>query len=108
VSTQPPPDHARYYEAVTTEDERLQAVLAAIRADHDAGNLTTREAADNRIAALEAHLRHCQELRRTHLGDPAPQPVISHRFVAPGQVAPHLPAPDNCMECGFPAADHRD
>ena len=57
-----------YFAAVTAEDERLEAVLEAIRADEAAGQLTPREAADNRIAALEAHLDKCQQLRRDHLG----------------------------------------
>ena len=30
----------------------------------------------------------------------------SHPFVRPGQIAPHLPAPDNCMRCGQPERDH--
>jgi len=59
---------ATYYEAVTAEDERLAATLAAIRAYESNGYLTTREAADNRISALEAHLARCQELRREHFG----------------------------------------
>ena len=29
-----------------------------------------------------------------------------HPFVSPGQVAPHLPAPDNCVRCGQPRAAH--
>jgi hypothetical protein len=62
------PEHSAYYHAVTAEDERLCDVLAAIRADTAAGHMTTREAADNRIAALEAHLDRCQELRRRYLG----------------------------------------
>jgi len=62
-------DHSAYYHAVTAEDERLCATLAAIRADQDAGHLTVREAADNRIAVLETHLDRCQELRRKYLGE---------------------------------------
>jgi hypothetical protein len=34
-----------------------------------------------------------------------PEPV-THPFVRPGQVAAHLPAPDNCMRCGQPEAAH--
>jgi hypothetical protein len=33
-----------------------------------------------------------------------PQP---HQFVRPGQVAPHLPAPDHCMMCGKSDAEHQ-
>jgi hypothetical protein len=63
----PTPHRSAYFEAVTAEDERLTATLAAIRADEETGHLTTREAADNRISALEAHLRKCQQLRRDYL-----------------------------------------
>jgi hypothetical protein len=56
---EPTPDRPRtYYEAVTAEDQKL----AAIRADEAAGELTTCEAAGNRIAALEAHLQNCRLL----------------------------------------------
>jgi hypothetical protein len=58
-----------YYAAVTFEDERLAATLAAIRADEASDALTVREAADNRIAAPETHLARCQELRREHFGE---------------------------------------
>ena len=34
-----------------------------------------------------------------------PEP-ITHPFVRPGQVAAHLPAPDNCMRCGQLEAAH--
>ena len=34
------------------------------------------------------------------------QPVLGHGFVRPGQVAPDLPPPDNCMRCGQPEAAH--
>jgi hypothetical protein len=62
------PDPSAYYSALQAEDERLQAVLAAIRNDEESGSLTTREAADARIGALEAHLENCQAARRRHLG----------------------------------------
>jgi hypothetical protein len=29
-----------------------------------------------------------------------------HPFIRPGQVAPHLPAPDHCAVCGQPEAAH--
>jgi hypothetical protein len=32
--------------------------------------------------------------------------VSGHAFVRPGQVAPHLLPPDNCMVCGHPEAAH--
>jgi hypothetical protein len=37
-----------------------------------AGHLSVREAAVNRIAALEAHPAKCQELRRKYLGEGQP------------------------------------
>jgi hypothetical protein len=30
-----------------------------------------------------------------------------HAFVRPGQVAPDLPAPDNCVRCGLTEAAHQ-
>lgn len=35
---------------------------------------------------------------------PAESP--GHPFVRPGQVAPDLPPPDNCVGCGLPEAAH--
>ena len=32
--------------------------------------------------------------------------MTGHPFVRPGQVAPGLPAPDNCVRCGKPEAAH--
>jgi len=57
-----------YYEAVTAADARLQAALASLRDRQDAGEVTARQAADERIALLEGHLAECQRLRREHLG----------------------------------------
>jgi hypothetical protein len=34
-----------------------------------------------------------------------PQPT-DHRFIRPGQVAPDRLAPDHCMRCGRPEAEH--
>ncbi len=87
----PPPDHARYYQAVSREDELLAATLAAIRRDHDAGHLTIRKAADARIAALQAHLARCQQLRRQYLEGPEPAVSTPQRLaedeVMQGQAA---------------------
>ena len=69
MSTIPSPEPGSYIEAVTAEDDRLKAVLAGISADEEAGNLTTREAADNRIAALERHIAKCQALRIRFFGN---------------------------------------
>lgn len=32
--------------------------------------------------------------------------MSEHAFIRPGQVAPDLPAPDNCVRCGQPEAAH--
>ncbi len=60
--------HARYYIEATLEDERLDAILASLRQQEDAGHITTREAADARVSAMQRHLTACQELRRRYLG----------------------------------------
>lgn len=65
----PTGEHSPYWQAVAAEDERLGRTLASIRADYDAGHLTIREAADNRVAALECHLAALAAHRRTFLAD---------------------------------------
>ncbi len=50
------------------EDAKLERAIADIVRRTDAGELTVREAALERVAALEAHLAACQRLRRQHLG----------------------------------------
>ena len=72
-ATRPPapadPDRVdRYNELVAEEAARLTATIAGIRDDEAAGHLTTREAADNRIAVLEAHLNRLRLLRTEYLG----------------------------------------
>jgi hypothetical protein len=57
----------RYYIAAEAEDRRLAERLAAIRSREDAAAITTRQAADERIAVMEQHLEALQELRRAHL-----------------------------------------
>jgi len=41
----------------------------------------------------------------THGATP-PHTTPAHEFIRPGQVAPHLPAPDHCAQCGQPEAAH--
>jgi len=65
----PPSGHAGYFAAITDEEDRLAATLAAIRADEAAGHLTVLEAAANRVAALETHLAKVGQLRERYLGD---------------------------------------
>jgi hypothetical protein len=64
-----PPDRASTYaELLAAEAGKLDATLAAIRADTEAGNLTSAEAADNRVQVLEAHLASIRLLRELYLG----------------------------------------
>jgi hypothetical protein len=58
---------SRYYIEAGAEDRRLAERLAAIRSREDAGTITTRQAADERIAVMEQHLEAVRELRRLHL-----------------------------------------
>jgi len=60
------PGTTRYYQLVTEEARRLDGALAGIRADEAAGELPTREAADNRIAVLEADLTSLRLLREEY------------------------------------------
>jgi len=66
---QPQPPRATYFVLVAEEDARLDATIAAIRADEDAGHLTPAEAASNRISVLEIHARRVRELREQYLRD---------------------------------------
>jgi hypothetical protein len=59
----------RYYIEAEAEDRRLAERLAAIRSREDAGELTTRQAADERIAAMEQHLEAVRKLRERYLED---------------------------------------
>src|SRR5258708_21942693 len=60
--------HTEYMEAVEREDEKLERAIGSIVARTDAGELTTREAALERVAVLESHLEACQQHRRHYLG----------------------------------------
>jgi hypothetical protein len=66
-ATSDPDRIAQYNQLVTEEAARLDGALAAIRADEAAGRLTTRQAADNRIAVLEANLNRLRLLRAEYL-----------------------------------------
>jgi len=57
-----------YYQAVSAADQRLEQALAGLRDRQYAGEVTPVEAAQERIALLEAHLAECQAIRRQHLG----------------------------------------
>jgi len=60
--------HTAYFRAVTALDRRVDAELAAIRRRQDAGEYTSREAAEARVAALESHLAEVRRLRTELLG----------------------------------------
>lgn len=49
-------------------DVALDIQISEIRTAHDRGEITTREAADLRIAALEEHLARVRQLRVDHFG----------------------------------------
>jgi hypothetical protein len=57
----------QYNQLLAVEASRLDGALADIRAQEAAGKLTTREAADKRIAVLEAHLTRLRLLRAGYL-----------------------------------------
>jgi hypothetical protein len=58
---------SRYYIEAEAEDRRFAERLAAIRSREDAAAITTRQAADERIAVMEEHLEAVRKLRRQHL-----------------------------------------
>lgn len=66
----PDPDdpHRAYFVQVTATDRRVDAELAAIRRRQDAGEYTLTEAAEARVAVLEAHLAEVRRLRIELLG----------------------------------------
>lgn len=57
----------RYHQLLAVEASRLDGALADIRAQEAAGKLTTREAADKRIAVLELHLTRLRLLSTDRL-----------------------------------------
>jgi hypothetical protein len=59
---------AGYNGLIADEAERLAGALADIREAQDLGELTVREAADNRIQVLETHLARLRHLRAQFLG----------------------------------------
>jgi len=48
--------------------QRLIEWIAYIRRRQDAGEITVRQAADERIAAMEEHLAAIRQLRERHFG----------------------------------------
>jgi hypothetical protein len=68
MQNHPTDRHAAYYDAVRDLDDAIQDALAAVRAEQDAGRISTAQAAAERVSLLERHLAEIQRLRREHLG----------------------------------------
>ena len=60
-----------YFDAIRQAEEDVSEALGHIRAEEDAGRITTVEAAAERITVLERHLAECRRLRAEHFGDPS-------------------------------------
>lgn len=66
----PPQTHASsYMEEASAQDQILQDRLTVIRRNQEAGNITTLEAADSRIQAMEHHLATTRNLRIEYFGE---------------------------------------
>lgn len=63
-----PEHHSAYFAVVSREDAKLQERLAEIRRQEDEGKLTVRQAAIQRISAMEQHLAALRLFRDTYLG----------------------------------------
>jgi hypothetical protein len=68
MAEQHPSWHSAYYAAVSAADDDLEDALGHVRACQDAGEISVREAADERVKLLENHMQRVQDLRREHLG----------------------------------------
>ncbi len=60
--------HSAYYSAIHQADTDLEEAISHVRAEEDAGRITTAEAAAERVELLERHLELCQQARLDHLG----------------------------------------
>jgi hypothetical protein len=60
--------HSRYMDAAALAGRALQARIGNIGRRRDSGEFTTRQAADERIRALEEHLATVRLLRERQLG----------------------------------------
>lgn len=69
--TATPGDTSGYAAEAAAQDPFLDRRIAEIRAQYDAGDITVREAADLRVAALEHHLAAVRALRAEHFGGPS-------------------------------------
>ena len=68
MSSADPGRIAAYNRLVTEAAERLDAQLASVRRDYDAGEITVIEAADERITVMTEHLNRLRLLRQEYLG----------------------------------------
>ena len=64
-----PTPSGRYADEAAIQDDLLDARLAEIRRRTDAGEITIREAADERVAALEHHIETIRNLRAEYFGE---------------------------------------
>jgi len=58
-----------YFDAIREAEDDVADALGNIRAEEDAGRITTVEAATERVGLLERHLERCRQLRAEHLGE---------------------------------------
>lgn len=66
-SAPPRTDTEMYRMGIQRADAELEGQITAIRAAADAGEITVRQAADKRIAAMEYHLTECRRLRERYV-----------------------------------------
>jgi len=57
-----------YFDAIHAAEDDVADALGHIRAEEEAGRITTVEAATERVGLLERHLERCRQLRAEHLG----------------------------------------
>jgi len=65
---------AAYFDAMRELDKALDDALSHVRAEHDAGRITSAAAAAGRIGLLERHIAEGRRLRRQLLGEAGDEP----------------------------------
>lgn len=68
TNEQPGEQPSRYWQLATEAASNLEERLAAISRDFDAGEISTIDAANERIRILEEHLARLRLLREEYLG----------------------------------------
>lgn len=86
-------------EAANTAMASIDTMLAELHSARSALLAEIRASDDATAARVDALLAQAA------IRDGLPS-TAAHPFIRPGQVAPDLPAPDNCMACGQPEAGH--